>query len=90
MTPNINMTMNTKMNFLMFAAVACVAGFAVAVAGCESAPGDESEQGAVLGSTAGAAAGAALADDNPEIGAAVGAAAGGVGGAYGGDQLEDE
>ena len=49
--------------------------------GCESAPGDEPEQGAVIGGLAGAAAGAAVAGDDDRL---AGAIIGGVIGAGGG------
>ena len=49
--------------------------------GCESAPGDEPEQGAVIGGVAGAAAGAAVAGDDDRL---EGAIIGGIIGAGGG------
>ena len=48
--------------------------------GCESLPGNEKQQGTVLGGAAGAAAGAAIAKNNRLIGALIGGALGAGGG----------
>jgi hypothetical protein len=59
---------------------AAVAGAPLMV-GCESLPGDEKTQGAVIGGLAGAGAGAVLAgEDNRLLGALIGGAAGAGGG----------
>src|SRR5687768_18287195 len=50
------------------------------VVGCESLPGNEKEQGAVIGGAGGAAAGAALYKKNRLIGALIGGALGAGGG----------
>src|SRR5687768_15625192 len=50
--------------------------------GCESAPGDEPEQGAVIGGLAGAAAGAALGGEDHRAGGAIIGAILGAGGGY--------
>lgn len=50
------------------------------MAGCESLPGDEPEQGAVIGGLSGAAAGALIDDDKPVRGGLIGGAAGAGGG----------
>jgi hypothetical protein len=48
--------------------------------GCESLPGDEKTQGAVIGGVGGAAAGAAIAKDNRVLGGLIGGALGAGGG----------
>jgi hypothetical protein len=50
------------------------------IAGCENLPGNEKEQGAVIGGVGGAAAGAAIAKDNRILGALIGGALGAGGG----------
>lgn len=50
------------------------------LAGCESLPGNEKEQGAVIGGLGGALAGAAVSKDNRGLGALIGAAVGAGGG----------
>lgn len=58
------------------------------LAACESLPGDESDQGAVIGGIAGGAAGAAIAENNRLLGALIGAAAGAGGGYLIGSEIE--
>lgn len=59
------------------------------LAGCESAPGDEPEQGAVIGGVGGALAGAAVAgDDDRLLGALIGGVLGAGGGYLIGSQLD--
>jgi hypothetical protein len=50
------------------------------IAGCESLPGNEKQQGAVIGGVGGALAGAAVSKDNRAVGALIGAALGAGGG----------
>src|SRR3954467_1291160 len=50
------------------------------VVGCESLPGNEKQQGTVIGGVGGAAAGAAIAKDNRGLGALIGGALGAGGG----------
>ena len=50
------------------------------LAGCESLPGNDESQGAVIGGLAGAAAGALIAKDNRGLGALIGGALGAGGG----------
>ena len=56
--------------------------------GCESLPGDEKTQGAVIGGAGGALAGAAIAKDNRLVGGLIGGALGAVGGYVIGAQVE--
>jgi hypothetical protein len=58
------------------------------VAGCESLPGNEEQQGAAIGGAGGAAAGAALYEDNRALGALVGGLLGAGGGYVVGTQLD--
>ena len=67
-------------------ALAAPVGF---LTGCESAPGDEPEQGAAIGGVAGALAGAAVAgDDDRLVGAVIGGILGAGGGYLIGTQLD--
>jgi hypothetical protein len=50
------------------------------IAGCESLPGNEKQQGAVIGGVGGAVAGAALSKNNRALGALIGGALGAGGG----------
>lgn len=50
------------------------------ITGCESLPGNDEQQGAVIGGLGGALAGAAIADDNRALGALIGGALGAGGG----------
>ncbi len=73
--------------------IACVLAGALATSpvmiGCESLPGDEKSQGAVIGGLGGAAAGAMVAgDDDRLMGALIGGALGAAGGYLIGQQLE--
>ncbi len=74
--------------------VAVAMGLALPVAaltGCESAPGDEPEQGAVIGGLAGAAAGAALGgEDNRLEGTIIGAILGAGGGYLIGAEIDKD
>jgi hypothetical protein len=61
------------------------------LAGCESLPGSEKEQGAVIGGVGGAVAGAALGgEDNRLVGALIGGALGAGGGYLIGANLEEK
>lgn len=61
------------------------------LAGCESLPGGEKEQGAVIGGVGGAVAGAAVAgEDNRLVGALIGGALGAGGGYLIGANLEEK
>ncbi|HTL28824.1 MAG TPA: glycine zipper domain-containing protein [Tepidisphaeraceae bacterium] len=58
-----------------------ISSFALApLAGCENLPGNEKQQGAVIGGVGGAAAGAAVAKNNRILGALIGGALGAGGG----------
>lgn len=69
----------TVMTFLLSIAMALPL---LTLLGCESAPGDEPEQGAVIGGVAGAAAGAAVAGEGDRIEGALLGALLGAGGGY--------
>ena len=58
------------------------------LAGCENLPGNEKEQGAVIGGVGGAAAGAAVAKDNRALGALIGGLLGAGGGYLVGANME--
>ena len=69
------------MRFIKTTAMVLSASIGLApLAGCESLPGGEKEQGAVIGGVGGAAAGAAIAKDNRLLGALIGGALGAGGG----------
>jgi hypothetical protein len=73
--PNLWQRMTTPALALAIAAAAPLAG------GCESLPGNEKQQGTVIGGLGGAAAGAAIGgEDNRLLGALIGGAAGAGGG----------
>lgn len=77
------MLMRSTVMTMLTAAVA-----AAPMVGCESLPGDEKTQGAVIGGAGGAAAGAAVAKDNRLLGGLIGGALGAAGGYLVGTQME--
>jgi Glycine zipper len=79
------------MRFTRFTAVVLSGAIGLApLAGCESLPGDEKEQGAVIGGVGGAAAGAALSEDNRLLGALIGGALGAGGGYLIGANMDEK
>lgn len=52
----------------------------IGLAGCSSLPGDDKQQGAVIGGASGAAVGAAVSKNNRALGAIIGGAVGAAGG----------
>ena len=70
--------------------VAGVTLAAFATAGCSDLPGNEEQQGAVIGGAGGAAAGAALYKDNRALGALVGGLLGAGGGYLVGTQIDKD
>ena len=73
------------------AACAAASALAMPMIGCESLPGNEKTQGAVIGGVGGAAAGAMVAgEDHRLVGALVGGALGAGGGYLIGQQLEKD
>jgi hypothetical protein len=63
-----------------FLKILIIAPFVFALAACESLPGTQNQQGAVIGGAAGAATGAAIAKENRLLGALIGGALGAGGG----------
>jgi hypothetical protein len=80
------------MRFTKFTAMVLTGSIALSpLAGCESLPGDEPEQGAVIGGVGGAAAGAAIAgEDNRLIGALIGGVLGAGGGYVIGAKVDEK
>ena len=80
------------MRFTKFTAMVVTGSIALApLAGCESLPGDEKEQGAVIGGVGGAAAGAAIGGkDNRLLGALIGGALGAGGGYVVGAKIDEK
>jgi hypothetical protein len=81
-----------NMRFVKTTALVLSASIGLApLAGCESLPGGEKEQGAVIGGVGGAAAGAALGgEDNRLAGALIGGVLGAGGGYLIGAKMEDK
>jgi glycine zipper 2TM protein len=70
-------------NMARYRAISCVLVGCIGLApmtGCENLPGNQKEQGAVVGGVGGAAAGAAIAKNNRILGALIGGALGAGGG----------
>ena len=80
------------MRFVKMTALVLSASIGLApLAGCESLPGGEKEQGAVIGGVGGAAAGAAIGgEDNRLAGALIGGVLGAGGGYLIGAKMEDD
>ena len=80
------------MRFMKTTALVLSASISLApLAGCESLPGGEKEQGAVIGGVGGAAAGAALGgEDNRLAGAVIGGLLGAGGGYLIGAKMDDD